>query len=53
MDAGHTLDAADAHTFQEQFENAHSLVEREPHVIQRALVIFGVGFAALVATEAL
>jgi hypothetical protein len=50
---GDPLGAANAHALQEQLQDGHGAVYRQPHLVQRALVIFGVGFPALVAAEAL
>jgi len=53
VDASHALGTANTHPFQEQPQHALSLIQRQAHIVQRALVIFCVGFLALIAAEAL
>ena len=53
MNGSHAFNTTNAQAFQEQLQDAHGPVEKEPHFVERALMIFGVGFPALNATEAL
>lgn len=53
MDVGHALDTANAHAFQEQFQDGHGPVRGKAHCVQGPFVLFGEGLAALVAVEPL
>jgi len=53
MNAGDPFGAPNAHAFQKQFQDHLSLIHRQAHFVQGTLVLFGEGFVALVAAEAL
>jgi hypothetical protein len=53
MNASHTLHAPNAHAFQQQLQDVCGLIQRQPHLVQRTLVIFGEGFPALIAAVTL
>jgi len=53
MYASHALYTPHAHAFDQQLQDVRGLVERQPHLVQGALVICGEGLTALIAAEAL
>lgn len=53
VNAGNALCRADAHTFQKQLQDSDNTVLGQPRFVLRPRVLFGVGFVALLAAEAL